>query len=649
MKTWYISARMRGGIWFVALFGAAALMPIHAHAATIWGLTWLNITSRSEWGADEAWRYASRPEYQAAIQAAAEAEENEEEQSPSTTEIALNYIMDIFAGEFAIQRVWRSEGGNQLYRPLQIVKKKTKILVHHTASDPSTINSIDDEKAYIQDVYKYHAFSKGRGDIGYNFVIMPSGRIYEWRKWGAGVVAAHATRNNTPSVGISLVGNFVNTEPTQAQIDALTTLMTSLAVKYNINPTESAAYFRKSNNRPYIEVNNHPRIAGHTDAWYTSCPGAKLYELLPTMRQEVARRIQWLPAGRVVVPKLNLPLGGSNSPTPAGGLAPMTPRSAYCVTSSCNPSTALIQRMDEAPSVSSLATLHRAPVRVLLYEASTTREKRAVSCQGLCTLQYPWWSRRVKSVIIQKENDGFWARWVGGSAHKTKFALSAGISGSLTIVDYDRKTSNGIGLNVFRESLLFTLAPLKKIWGEVATWHQVINVVSQDHYMQGIAEASDAQSQTKADVLALLSKQYMLFYTNPLGTHPSIPAGAVYNTIDDPRLFQKYLGKWWESVSTKWPIALQHMKWKYIVYDNKLPLLPYFHCSAWFTWSAKEKRWWTDTPYLISVDDQAGNCNDGTFAWHGVGLSGKGASAMADAGKSVEEIITHYYPGVSIR
>jgi len=61
--------------------------------------------------------------------------------------------------------------------------------------------------------------------------------------------------------------------------------------------------------------------------------------------------------------------------------------------------------------------------------------------------------------------------------------------------------------------------------------------------MQGIAEASDAQSQTKADVLALLSKQYMLFYTNPLGTHPSIPAGAVYNTIDDPRLFQKYLGK----------------------------------------------------------------------------------------------------------
>lgn len=80
------------------------------------------------------------------------------------------------------------------------------------------------------------------------------------------MVAAHATRNNTPSVGISLVGNFVNTEPTQAQIDALTTLMTSLAVKYNINPTESAAYFRKSNNRPYIEVNNHPRIAGHTDA-----------------------------------------------------------------------------------------------------------------------------------------------------------------------------------------------------------------------------------------------------------------------------------------------------------------------------------------------------------------------------------------------
>jgi hypothetical protein len=630
----------------------------------------VEVISRAQRWADEARRYSSRSEYQSAIAkaaaaAAAQSDEDGSDQKQSTSQIALKYLLDAFGGEFVIHRVWKAEGGKKLYRPLQIVKKKTKILVHHTASDSSKIMTIDDEKQYIQGVYKYHAFTRWWGDIGYNFMIMPSGRIYEWRKWWVGVVWAHATWNNSPSIGISMVGNFVDAEPTQSQIDALAVLSTSLAKQYAIDPRESTVYFRKTKDRPYIEVNNHPRIAGHTDAGWTACPGAKLYDLLPALREEVARRLAWQTPQSIVVPVISssqfttaavIPwwvwkaiLWGPNLPTPAWGILPKAPREAYCVTSPCIASKAVVQRMDEAPALTDIASLMRSPVRVLLYDASTTRTTWNVQCEWLCILQYPGGKRRVQTATITADATWFLVSRPGGTVHKSKVAYSAGKNGSLTINDYERKTANGLGLNVWRESLLFTSWPLKKIWGGVETAHQVVNVVSYDHYMQGIAEATDNQSQTKADLLALLAKQYVVFYTNPISRHPSIPEGAVYNAIDDPRLFQKYLGKGRESISSKWPLALETTRSLVVAYGQKVPLLPYFHCSAGFTRSAQEKRGWNDTPYLMSVADEAGMCESWQFEGHGVGLSGKGASAMADAGKSIQEIIGYYYPGVTVR
>jgi hypothetical protein len=61
-------------------------------------------------------------------------------------------------------------------------------------------------------------------------------------------------------------------------------------------------------------------------------------------------------------------------------------------------------------------------------------------------------------------------------------------------------------LNVFRQTLLFVTAPLQKIDGTTSTTQQVINMVSFDNYMRGVAEASDQEAQTKTNVLALLSK-----------------------------------------------------------------------------------------------------------------------------------------------
>jgi hypothetical protein len=41
--------------------------------------------------------------------------------------------------------------------------------------------------------------------------------------------------------------------------------------------------------------------------------------------------------------------------------------------------------------------------------------------------------------------------------------------------------------------------------------------------------------------MAMIAKNYALFYMNKENSHPSIPSNASYNAIDDPDFFQKYV------------------------------------------------------------------------------------------------------------
>lgn len=57
----------------------------------------------------------------------------------------------------------------------------------------------------IRGVYRYHAVSRGWGDIGYNYIVGQNGRIYEGRAGGDYVAGAHALYNNKNSIGISVL------------------------------------------------------------------------------------------------------------------------------------------------------------------------------------------------------------------------------------------------------------------------------------------------------------------------------------------------------------------------------------------------------------------------------------------------------------
>ena len=163
--------------------------------------------------------------------------------------------------------------------------------------------------------------------------------------------------------------------------------------------------------------------------------------------------------------------------------------------------------------------------------------------------------------------------------------------------------------------------------------------------MKWIVETNDTETLEKNKVMAMIAKNYALFYLKWENNHPSIPEYANYTAIDDPDFFQKYVWAWLERTITKWYKALDETKDQIIMYDNYLPILPYFNCSAGFTLSAKEKRWWNDTPYLKSIYDFE-YCSD--FVWHWVWLPGKWAEFLAKKWMSYDQILKYYYNGITI-
>lgn len=145
-------------------------------------------------------------------------------------------------------------GGWMVYDdPLEEVL--TTIIVHHSALP------LSDGPREIQQM---HFEFKGYADIAYHFLIDEIGQIYEGRSLI--VRGAHTGGHNTGTLGIVLLGNFMNDEPTEAQLVSLRALSVCLIDEYSIT-----------------------HIAGHRDfqPGITDCPGDHLEVLLPDLAAEI--------------------------------------------------------------------------------------------------------------------------------------------------------------------------------------------------------------------------------------------------------------------------------------------------------------------------------------------------------------------------
>lgn len=151
----------------------------------------------------------------------------------------------------------RGEWGAKGAKSVSYAKWPTGVTlwVHHTEGiEPAPNASVETEKQVMRGLQTFHQNTRGWSDIGYSYVIMPSGRIYEGR--GYGIRGAHCPgHNNEPSVAFA--GSYDDHLPTKAALDA---------VYYVATITRSKTW------------------RGHREGYSTSCPGDRLYRWVVTHR-----------------------------------------------------------------------------------------------------------------------------------------------------------------------------------------------------------------------------------------------------------------------------------------------------------------------------------------------------------------------------
>ncbi|XSG74631.1 N-acetylmuramoyl-L-alanine amidase [Herpetosiphon llansteffanensis] len=219
--------------------------------------------------------------------------------TPTEPEAAAERATDVAKPPVVSRTGWGSPDG-QGSRVAPAYYPVTHMVVHHTAD----ANSLGGSEGWwgdrIRAIWSFHTFTRGWGDIGYNYLIAPDGTIFEGRAGGDNAVAFHDT-GNYGSMGVSMVGTYASVPPTSIAQNSLVELLAWKAEQRGIDPLGRAYYYgcdisRYCGNPGSIT----PNIGGHRDVannpvGYTSCPGDNLYGLLPTIRSRVQSRLSSTP------------------------------------------------------------------------------------------------------------------------------------------------------------------------------------------------------------------------------------------------------------------------------------------------------------------------------------------------------------------
>ncbi len=134
-----------------------------------------------------------------------------------------------------------------------------EVVLHHTAGPA------DQSPA---DIARYHSgpnhiCESGCPGISYHFLIDRSGRIYQTQELDT--ISFHTGGRNTPTVGIALIGNYDQLEPSSAIIEA---------IRYTVRHIER-------------KVGRQLFLTAHRDHKSTSCPGQNI-DLESIMNRQVA-------------------------------------------------------------------------------------------------------------------------------------------------------------------------------------------------------------------------------------------------------------------------------------------------------------------------------------------------------------------------
>ncbi|PPK97772.1 LGFP repeat-containing protein [Kineococcus xinjiangensis] len=195
-------------------------------------------------------------------------------------------------------------------------------VVHHTADKGSY--SQGDVPAVIRGMYRYHTVSQGWSDLGYNFVVDRFGGIWEGRAGGItqAVIGAHAGGFNTDTFGVSMMGDFTSTAPTQAMLESVAQVIAWKLSLYNVKSGGSAQLLSAGGGTSRYKAGTAvtmPVVMAHRDVGFTACPGNTGITKMGWIRNRVDQLLQGAPTSPIAAKYAQSggragSLGGSSGP-----------------------------------------------------------------------------------------------------------------------------------------------------------------------------------------------------------------------------------------------------------------------------------------------------------------------------------------------
>ncbi|WP_119731461.1 peptidoglycan recognition protein family protein [Thermomonospora amylolytica] len=153
------------------------------------------------------------------------------------------------------------------------------IIIHHTATPNTKDFSLEQAYRLSRIIQRFHMEEWGWDDIGEQLTISRGGHVMEGRnrtlsaiRAGRHVLGAQLRGHNHHTIGIENEGTYSDA-PVPAQLwSSLVDTCAWLCDVYDLDPSQA--------------------IRAHRDFGDTDCPGDALYDRLPELRSEVARRLR---------------------------------------------------------------------------------------------------------------------------------------------------------------------------------------------------------------------------------------------------------------------------------------------------------------------------------------------------------------------
>jgi peptidoglycan hydrolase-like amidase len=555
----------------------------------------------------------------------------------------VNYPNDFKASNTETHDV----SGNE-YRWAQRYSPKVKLLVvHHTAQKVAGDNRPTVER--MRALYEYHTNSRGWGDIGYHYVVDEQGGIYEGRSGGKNVVGGHVYCGNVGTVGVALMGNFEEEQPTIQQIQSLQWLLNHLGETYDINLNRTVTFHGK----------NVKTILRHKDLISTECPGFFMSHTVSQVRSNVIAGD--LMKG-VTFPKMASKGYKDKSQTrlstrlqEAGQQLSRrfyrTKRQIRTATRLDNPRLSYyrdqlavstnIQRKRSPRTQRPMrptGTLYRPTINKQQLTINNTSQNGHIRIR----LSYTGNTAEISSTEVADVN--------GNRAKIVRFGrdgnVCVAVSGSQTLAEGVVRVNPGEGV--------ITVQSWKTKWNRfrgviecriVDGQLVLINELSLEDYLAGLSEQPDTEPREKQKAFAVAARSYAAHYMNLSNT--KFP-GKPYHGSDTGKSFQSYSGVAYEEDNAKWVQSVLDTQNKVIMKNGEIVKAAYFSSDDGRT-RAPAENGWKNFPFAeVFTSKKDPWCEGMTLRGHGVGMSGCGAEGQARQGKKYLEILKYYYPGTSV-